>query len=385
VLSDLRKLANPQSRSCLGLPQLDRLLEIFRQPILPSAAQGPRWTSPAPDEGTSPSSVEHVTPARGYTATLPVRTRTRPCVIQLSSNSSAAGKSSLCYLLTTLAVLPQDCNGKRHGVVWFDTDGRFSSTRLQSVLSNHLAIKFPKLSSGERVAICYEAFRHVHLFRPQSSSQLVSTLTSLPSYLLGPNGSTNHFSTSRSIGLIVLDSAIAFYWQDRFEAEIARFEAMGTDENLAARSTARSSRTLEVISELKKLQKLFDCTIVFTSTPLIKLSTMTTSTATALTTNDGPLLAQEAPRISPWTAFATLNLLVAEDQVRQFAAQMSIEECQRDQATRLAAIAEGRSVVYIDWSTRDTWASGVRNAVKSLDRQGSIAMRITSSGIAAED
>lgn len=327
----------------------------------------------------------NVTPARGNTTTLPVKDRTRPSIVQLTDKTSAGGKTSLCYLITTLAVLPQEYNGKAHGVVWLDTDGRFSAERLQSVLMHHLSKTFPELSSYESNAICHEALRHVHLFRPQSSSQLVATLVYLPGYLLGTDGSSTHFSASRSLSLIVLDSATAFYWQDRFEAEVARYEALGTDEHAGTRSPSRLSRTAEVIAELRRLQKLFDCTILFTSTPHEKSSTVNAPTHTAITTNDGWRLPQEAPRVSPWVAFATLTLSVSQDEVRQFAAQLSLDECQTDQPNRLAAVAKGRSIVSVDWRTSHTWASGVRDVLNRLDGQGSFAMRITPSGVDPEE
>jgi hypothetical protein len=383
-LNDLRNLADPQPRGILGLPQLDRLLEIFRAPGSSSAVQHPQRTSPVSDEGASPSNSRGGTPARGRATTSPSTSRARPSVIQLSSTHSAAGKTSLCYLITTLAVLPQAFNGKARAAVWFDTDGRFSSKRLEAVLIGYLSTHFPRLDSDERNAICHDAFPHLHVLHPQSSFQLLCTLASLPGYLLGANGTTTHFSALRSLDLIVLDSATSFYWQDRFEAEVSRFEALGTGENRGARTTTRPSRTLEVISELKRLQKLLGCTIVFTSTPPMTSSSMTISTATSITANDRRLLPQETPRVSPWTAFATLNLSISKEQVRQFAAQMSLEECQRDQVDRLAAIAKGCSIISVDWITSDTWGSGVRDAVNRLNGQGSFAIRITSNGVAVE-
>jgi hypothetical protein len=383
-LSDLRKIADLQPRDILALPPLDRLLEIFRAPGSSSAVQHPRWTSPASNEGSSPGNVRDGAPARGHTTTFPSTSRIRPSVIQLSSAHSAAGKTSLCYLITILAVLPQAFNGKACGAVWFDTDGRFSSVRLEAVLVDHLSTHFPRLDSDERIAICHDAFQHLHVLHPQSSSQLLCTLASLPGYLLGTDGTTTHFSALRSLGLIVLDSATSFYWQDQFEAEVSRLEALGTDESRGARTTTRPSRTLEVISELKGLQKLLDCTIVFTSTPPMTPRSMTISTATSITTNDRRFLPQETPRVSPWTAFATLNLSISKEQVRQFAAQMSLEECQRDQVDRLAAITKGYSIVSVDWTTSDTWGSGVRDAVNRLNGQGSFAIRITSNGVAVE-
>jgi hypothetical protein len=290
----------------------------------------------------------------------------------------------LCYLITTLAILPQAFNGKACGAIWFDTDGRFSSVRLETVLINHLSTHFPGLGSDERNAICHDAFQHLHVFHPQSSSQLLCTLKSLPGYLLGTNGTTAHFSGLRSLGLIVLDSATSFYWQDRFEAEVSRLEALGTDETRGDRATAQPSRTLEVISELKGLQKLLDCTIVFTSTPPMTSSRTTISTVTSITTNGRRFPPQETPQGSPWTAFATLNLSISKEQVRQFAAQMSLEECQRDQMDRLAAIVKGYSIVSVDWTTSDTWGSGVRDVANKLKAQGSFAIRITSNGVAME-
>jgi hypothetical protein len=111
---------------------------------------------------------------------------------------------------------------------------------------------------------------------------------------------------------------------------------------------------------------------------------MTISTATSITTNDRRLLPQETPRVSPWTAFATLNLSISKEQVRQFAAQMSLEECQRDQADRLAAIMKGYSIVSVDWTMSDTWGREVRDAVNRLNGQGSFAVRITSNGVDIE-
>ena len=383
-MSDLRKLADPQPRDILGLPPLDRLLETFRAPGSSSGLQHPGWTYPAPDEGTSPTSAGDGTPARRHATSSPSTSRARPSVIQLSSTHSAAGKTSLCYLITTLAVLPQAFNGKARGAVWFDTDGRFSSVRLEAVLIDYLSTNFPHLGSDERNVICRDAFQHLHVFHPQSSSQLLCTLESLPGYLLGADGTTAHFSGLRSLGLIVIDSATSFYWQDRFEAEVSRLEDLGADESRGARTTTRPSRTLEVISGLKGLQQLLDCTIVFTSTPPTTSSSITISTATSIATNDRRLLPREIPRVSPWTAFATLNLSITKEQVRQFAAQMSLEECQRDQVDRLAAIAKGCSIVSVDWTTSDTWGSGVREALNRLNGQGSFAIRITSNGIAVE-
>src|SRR4030095_12875097 len=68
-------------------------------------------------------------------------------------------------------------------------------------------------------SMLHECLRHVHVFRPQSSQALLATIQSLETYLL--DGS-DHISGLRPLRAIVLDSATAFYWQDRREAEILR-------------------------------------------------------------------------------------------------------------------------------------------------------------------
>ena len=373
LLSELRSLANSQPTDVLQLPQVDRLLELFRAPPPLQAAQ---WTSPGRevDDGSNTGTT---TPARLHTTTR----KAKPAAIQITSTHSASGKTNLLYLFATLAVLPKihDCKGET--VVWFDTDGRFSPARLNQVLLNTLTIKSPSLTSNEKATISLEALRHIHVFRPQSSSQLLSTFQQLPYYLLNL---TSHSSNLRSLDLLVLDSATAFYWQDRFKAEIARYEALGNtnDTHDAHRNPALRTKTTEIITSLKSLQKLFDCTIIFTTSSHTKAGS---TTATNITTSDGRQLPQEAPRISPWTSFATLSLTISSVKVPQFAAQMSLEECQRDLANRLAALLKGRFIVSVDWTNSETWPSGVGDAVSKLDGNGSLALRIINGGVMVEE
>src|SRR5437868_2856799 len=100
---------------------------------------------------------------------------------------------------------------------------------------------------------------------------------------------------------------------------VRRFETPGTDEHADDRSPSQLSRTSRIMAELKRLQKLFGCTILFTSTPHEKSFTMSAPPITVITNNDGQRLSLEAPRVSPWVTFATLSLSVSRDEVRQFA------------------------------------------------------------------
>ncbi len=376
-LSELRHLTNAQPTNVLRVQQFDRLLELFRAPQPVQAAQ---WTS-AGREGDDGSSCPGITtPARSNAATR----QAKPAVIQVTSTQSASGKTSVLYLLSALAVLPREYTGNGDTVVWVDADGCFSATRMNQVLLNILSPRLPSATANDKTNISLEALRHVHVFRPQSSSQLRATLNYLPDYLLNL---PSHASGSRSLDLLVLDSASVFYWQDRFEADIARYEALGTakDPLDTSRNLATPYKTSNIISALKNLQKLFDCTILFTTSSHTNLTNTRNTNNTTITTTDGRRLPQEAPRISPWTAFATLSLTISPIKVPQFAAQMSLEECQRDQANRLVAVSNGRFVVSVDWANSETWPSGVADCVGKVGGNGSFGLRITNAGVVVEE
>ena len=370
LLSELRDLAKTRATNVLGLPPLDRLLETFRAPPPAPAAHAARWASPPVenaseyDDRTSPAGQDG---SHDHTAPKP-----KPAIIQVTSHDSAAGKSNLLYLLTIFAVLPIEHNGTGQTVVWLDSDGRFSATRLHQSLSTHLSThQTSPPTRAEKDLICAEALRHVHVFRPQSTAQLIATLASLQDYLLTLQ---NHFSSTRSLGLLVLDSATAFYWQDRFDAEMARLEAIGSESTVA---TDTPSKTAQMIAHLKRLQKIFDCGIVFTTnTSTIK------STGSTVTPPNQPA---ETTRMSAWSAFATLQLTISRVPVPQFAAQMELDECKRDQPNRLDAVQTGRFNVDLDRTHGETWPGHVKDATGRLDGRGRFGLRITEKGVLLEE
>jgi hypothetical protein len=288
----------------------------------------------------------------------------------------------LCYLLTAIAVLPRTLNGKEEVVVWLDTDGGFSAKRMQVVLLNFISAHSTRSNHEENIASSYEALRHIHVFRLQSSSQLVSTLEYLAEYLLNYHGDLPSFSGSRCLGMVVLDSTTAFTWQERLEMEVARFEAMGVDGKVDLNRLRPRYGVFEVVNALKKLQKLFDCVVIFTTIPYTRTTNMDNTFAR---TSDGRHLPPESPGWSAWTAFATLSLTMTSVKVPQFAAQMSLQECERDQPNRLAAISKGCFVVSVDQTHSESWGNDLREAVNLLHGHGNFGVRINSNGVVIED
>lgn len=241
----------------LGVPPLDRLLEVFCAPV----QAPPLSCRPVSDDDEEPyRDGQDEGPTRQSTL-LPMQiSRWKPAIIELTSSRPASGKTNLLYYLTALAVLPTNHRGQGTAMVWFDTDGRFSATRLQEVMLGVVSLSITNEDDGESVVL--DALTHVHVFRPHSSRQLIETLDYLPFYLLD---STAHSSIRRRLGLLVLDSAAAFYWQDRFEAETARFEHPDAPRD-------KPSRAAEIITRLKKVQDEFDCAIAYSTSCLLRPS-----------------------------------------------------------------------------------------------------------------
>lgn len=304
-------------------------------------------------------------------------------MIEITSPSSGDGKTSLLYYITAIGILPPafdgvTLGGKGGAVVFLDTDSRFDAKRLRDIL---VCIVREKLDSGQRGEhnikpdtepalglMIDECLRHVHVFRPQSSLALLSTLRSLESYLLH---STQHVSHARRLHAIILDSASAFYWQDRREAELLSIP--GVREERAATATSQNPETsshanmntpqiaLETVNALRHLQHTFSCAILYSTWGLQRAhpqhkpqhmyayATPSSSSASASPLSFRPHL----PR--PWPTFPTLRLVVHRDPVRQFAPYMSIDEARRDASARQGVVARGEFSLWVDLWGKDNW------------------------------
>ncbi|KAI1624968.1 DNA-repair protein XRCC2 [Exophiala viscosa] len=344
LLAEIRQRSCPQSKSRIGIPQLDNLLQAFRLPSQP--ADHPSWTSATGhrpgteneaehhDDQEAEPSHRHEAPSRQHNATR------KPAVIELTSSQSASGKTTLLLYISALAALPRVNGGNESAVIYIDNDSRFSAIRLVQIIKHHLETHHgtsTNLTSESIRQIAHEALNHIYIFRPQSSTQLLSILESSPSFLLDK---TRHSSIYRPLGLVVLDSATAFYWQDRFDRTMAQLDTP----SVAARD--HPSKTADIIARLKALQTRFECAVAF--------STNNAPSRTITQTHTGPETtpltpAPQGPSLSPWTMYATLTLSLTRAQVPQFAPQMSLEECLRDAEKRLEAVRNARFIATVEW------------------------------------
>ncbi|KAJ9603856.1 hypothetical protein H2200_011377 [Cladophialophora chaetospira] len=339
--AELRNTICPQPRAVLGVLQVDKLLEEARFPNgAATTPHRPVWQSTAADspafrEGRSESEDQDdpdTSPRRFVEAPKP-----KPATIELTSQKSASGKTTLLSHLIGISVLPKYLGGKESTAIYIDADGRFSAMRLAQLMHHyiHRHSKKPATTSLSDVdMIIKESLDHIHVFRPQSSTQLLSILSHLPGYLFD---ASRHQSMHRPLSMIILDSATTFFWQDRFDRTMARLETPGT-------TIEGPSTTQQVIERLKHLQERFDCVVLFSTTSTTPASIPQRQVEVGPTT---PAPEDTGRVISPWTAYATLTLNLSRVPVPQFAPQMSMEECLRDRERRFEAVRKGRFVAVV--------------------------------------
>lgn len=260
-------------------------------------------------------------------------------VIELMSLAAGGGKTHILYHLSALAMLPHALGGKQECVVIIDADGRFSIPRLAAqvklLLQRHRATDPPENSSDEKLnAETLAALKHVHIFQPQSLAATITTLDSLPDYLFNQN---RHYSFDREVAFVALDSASAFYWQDRSKTENATFLAKTT-----AAAGSQISTLFQLAKVLKQASTTLDCPVVFTSWYL----------GPQLRSTPGTIPKSFRPQLPPLPA--SLRLVVHRVPVPKFPTSLGLDGALRDAADRQKVVAEGRFECFInEWAAED--------------------------------
>jgi hypothetical protein len=322
--------------------------------------------------------------------------------LEISSTSSGAGKTQALYYFTAVGILPSVFNGvkldgRESAVVYIDADGRFDAERLQVVARSIVHKKFrtqsenevstgvsapesvPGYSQQELDALLVTSLQHVHVFRPQSSPALLSTLQSLDRYLFDLS---RHYSSSRPLHAIIIDSASAFFWQDKLHDEVARTEDIGRPyEEIECNRREKKSFYLfdmyaDLVAELKRLQQRFSCVVVYTtiawsgrSRPGQSSTPKPFGPVSLFDPSDVPVSRTPSFRPSlpgPWGIFPTLRLVVQRDKIRPFPPAMTAAEAQREASMRQEFVSKGRFVGWVNGWVREDWP---RRVVKELDER----------------
>lgn len=174
-------------------------------------------------------------------------------ILELTSQHPGSGTTALLTQLIALALLPTHYGGKSACVALLDTDSTFSASRLAQQLRQHLP-------PSEPASTIETALTHLHVFRPQSLPSLISTLASLPTYLL----TKPHPSTHRALAFIALDSATSFHWQAR-AADEDRLFAEQHPQTQAAPPTAPPTAQPTLATALKTATAALAAPLVYTA------------------------------------------------------------------------------------------------------------------------
>lgn len=247
----------------------------------------------------------------------------------------------MLYHLIALAVLPSTLGGKQACAVIIDCDNTFSVPRLaqqlQLWLSKHAGPAAEDHDDNEQLM---EALKHIHIFRPQSLPSTIATLNSLPTYLFNKS---IHYSFDRPVGLVAMDSALAFYWQAKAEEEDAALLA-ATTTDIDLKPTAAPSSYAQLTTALKNVAATFSCPVILTSWHLGPVPTPQPGRGSSVRS-----LRPSVP--APLSQLPTLRLVVQRMPVRKFPAGISVEEAKRESVDRQRAIEEGEfECVVNEWS-----------------------------------
>ncbi|KAK4552635.1 hypothetical protein LTR86_010279 [Recurvomyces mirabilis] len=329
ILQTLR-IDREDDRSYFGLPHLDRLLRVVGQ--------------------TTPNAT---------------KTKNVQPIIEFTSTSPGGGKTHLSYHLTARATLPPDYGGKGSCAVIFDTDNAFSVPRLAQQIELVVRIQTSEVNSGDLDALLLEALKHVHIFYPQSLASLTDALTALPDYLLDKS---RHYSFSRRVAFLALDSASAFHWPARAAEETAALLAKTNTTNTS--SELPNPGYTQLTAALKTATSALQTPALLTTWHLGPQPPPTISH----NTSEPPSLRPSLP--IPLSQLPTLSFLVRTVAVRRFPAGISIEEALREAPDRRKAVEDGKFECVIN-----AWGIEERLLAKLQKDDAGIGFRILHEGL----
>ncbi|MCJ1285113.1 hypothetical protein MMC26_004451 [Xylographa opegraphella] len=345
LLHSLRSLNDPAPTDRLGVPALDRLLDIFTNP--PPLQQDIHH-----QRGSPPS----------HSVDLPAR-KPKPPVIELCSASPCAGKTQLLYHITATSLLSRIHGGNGGTVVWLETNLRFCILRLRSALLTHITThpSSTDLSLPELDALVTASLHHLHVFSPSSSAALLATLVALPSYLFSPH---KHSSATRAVTTLIISNISAFVYQDRLDADESP-QSPGTNTFV--------QRYRDLVSALRSIQTTFSCTVIVGNVAFAPML-------------PGALGLSVRPHLpAAWRAFCPLKVLVMRETTPKFGPAISAEEAAREAAVRRKMVQRKKFRGWVDATGSETWETGVKGALEALDGGGTFEFRVDEEGLRVGD
>lgn len=353
----------------IGVPVLDRLLDVFQ---VPAKARSPEQRSQHTQWST-----------QAIIPNPPPTQEKRPPVIEVTGVSACSGKTQLLYYIIAVTLLPHvyeavTLRGKDQAVVLFDLSCKFSILRLRDIMRNYIADRSSTSElpfDEEKISpLIHTSLIHLHVFRPQSTPSLLSTLSSLPAYLLSRPSS--HFSANRPLGLLAINDISAFYQQDRLDSEEAQAIPPPTDgpNTTAVAPNLLQGRYKSLTAVLQDVSILFSAPIIATNTALSSFSAQTPGQ---------PSLRPHLPAV--WNNFCTLQLVVERDRVTKFGPGMSVKEASGERGQRWEAVTRSGFSGWVNWWGSGGWREEVREGLRKLDGGGGFRFQVGDRGVVVHD
>lgn len=419
------------------MKDFDDLLNVFLN-VHRVPAQGPARQQASATTDSDAQDLQHAhpeSPASNYNTTnfnLNQRAhhRGKLPIIEITSPGSGGGKSQLVYYLIAISILPSVFNGVKLGgrdaaVVLLDTDGRFDITRVYEIANGLIRHSLRAhtstspaaaaaattsasdtgdiaISTSQISILIRDSLQHIHIFRPQTSSSLLSTLKSLDDYLLNNIPHQQHRSSTRPLSAVFLDSASAFYWTDRLRDEVARTQEISRDPK-AIQQDRETRKTFyinilyqDIATELRRIQAIFECAVVYTTWGISPTRSSSTDGSSSNLNNinnnnrsyahlwSGP--PSFKPHLPPpWNTLPDLRLVVQRDPVRGFPATATLTELERDAPIRQGVVKRGKFSAWVDTWGSEFWPPTIFSALRSMPDNGGFPFWVREDGVFMDD
>ncbi|GAB7358806.1 hypothetical protein MBLNU230_g4030t1 [Neophaeotheca triangularis] len=269
-----------------------------------------------------------------------------------------------------MATLPQQFGGQQATVAFIDTDSSYSVKRqariMQDIVSRH-----PEPPNHNSQDVVETALSHVHVFRPQSFLSLTATVQGLPTYFLDGD---LHYSLDRRLAFIAIDSASAFYWQEKAESEEAAF--LASTEGAARRAGSTPTGYAQLSKILREACKTLNCPAIVTTRQLNAVQSKTRDYQHYGQEQEENSVRPQLPALNP-----TLRLVVRRLPIRKLPPGIGVEDAAREAENRQKAVGEGKFECSVN-----QWDLDARTVGK-VQRSGGdgFGFRVVEAGVECDD
>ncbi len=241
-------------------------------------------------------------------------------------------------------------------MILLDLSSKFPVLRLRDVMDAYIQDCIansvtPPPSRAEISSLIRSSLVHLHIFSPESSSSVLATLHSIPSYLLTQPFS--HFSAGRRISLVVLNDMDAFLFQDRLEGiDATSVTNEGSNNKLTFLEYYRT-----LVSTLRSIQCLFSCQIIATGFSLADPIAVA-----------GNHLALRPHLPAVWTNFRTAQIILEKVSPAKFRVGISACEAENERVDLQETWDRSQRVGWVNWWGSEEWKEDIQEAVSRWER-----------------